>query len=458
MQDDPEIQIISLPEQGSSESVAPLYGPAKIRSSSRRLGLGLWVAIAVSLLLLALLVIQSTFPGLPSLIQDTLSSLGPAPTDMPSAALPGNTNFYYLSVDVPWTNVFLDGHTIRPPWMGVEEPLWLSAGHHRLFWHAQPFSQHRCDLTVPPASQDTCVSGPLLRSPSSKLQARVLLLHETLSVVPSLQREALLEAVRAVLRAHQASDMVRPGEQYIGANGAVTATAPVRATLHLQWDFDMSGQSDPGCELDARSTASSSCQLGGQDCLQLCTVAPWQFQGGLASLELRTSWLTFAVVHVSWSFTAADGQVIARNLPPGYGATGAAEHLVLLSIVWDGSNWQVAMPVGSDIAQPVIIDGKLIADNPACLSAEDQFSQDQQTGFQTRFVSGPNLAAGCLVVIAAGNWTADQEVAFYLDRFGILRAANHVAQRMQPRLPQVDAYENTLVQQLNKLTGQIIVT
>ncbi len=75
-----------------------------------------------------------------------------------------------------------------------------------------------------------------------------------------------------------------------------------------------------------------------------------------------------------------------------------------------------------------------------------------------RFVSGPNLAAGCLVVISAGNWTANQKVPFYLDRFGILRAANHIAQRMQPWLRPVDAYEDTLVQQLNKLTGQIVVT
>ncbi|MBA2285431.1 MAG: class I SAM-dependent methyltransferase [Ktedonobacteraceae bacterium] len=456
--DDQEIQIISLPEQDTSEPVAALSGPAKTRPSSRRLGLGLWVAIAVSLLLLALLVIQSTFPGLPSLLQDTLSSLGPAPTDMPIAGLPAGTNFYYFSVDVPWTNVFLDGHPIRLPRVGIDEPLWLSTGHHRFFWHAQPFSQHRCDLTVPPAPQDGCVSGPLLRSPSSRLQARVLFFHETLSVVPSHQRGELLKKVRAVLRAHQASDIVRPGEQYIGVNGAVTATAPVRATLNLQWDFDMSGQSDPGCELDARSTASNSCQLGGQDCLQLCTVAPWQFQGGQPPPALRTSWLAFAVVHVSWSFATGDGHVIARNLPPGFGATGATEHLVLLSIIWDGSNWQVDMPVGSDAAQPIIIDGKTIAANPACLHAEDQFSQDQQTGFQMRFVSGPNPAAGCLVVISAGNWTANQKVPFYLDRFGILRAANHIAQRMQPWLRPVDAYENSLVQQLNKMTGQIIVT
>src|SRR5712691_7094302 len=90
--------------------------------SSRRYTLALRLATAASVVLLALLVLPGSFPTLHNII----SNLVPTP----SPTLPADADRFYMDVNVSWTRVFVDGHLVHPPRIGVDAPLKLARGHH----------------------------------------------------------------------------------------------------------------------------------------------------------------------------------------------------------------------------------------------------------------------------------------------------------------------------------------
>ena len=440
--DDAEISITALSQPDTSADTYSAHTPLPPRSS-RRYTLALRLATAASVVLLALLVLPGSFPTLRNIISNLV------PTPIPT--LPPGADRFYMDVSVPWTRVFVDGHLVHPPRIGVDAPLKLARGQHLIEWRADPFLPQSCTVSVPrqsPAAHsigDTCLfASEKVVHRSSELPVQLILLHESLGTLPNDQQMALIEAAQVGLDAQHLSETVRPGELYAtGQHGTVTATRPLQATLHLELDKEVNSVPLPGnqCQSSIQLITPRFCKIAGQDCLQLCAV-PWQFR------QPRSDWIVFAMIFPSWTYTTGDGQFI------DFSETPTIEHLVLLSISWDNHSlkWHVEALLGPDLGSPIITDGIQIADDPACATAQELFVKDLSNYSQVRFISGANPAAGCLVV-ATSKLTkmptlSNPPIAYYLERFGVLLAANAVAHQLQPQLLLVDAYEQSLARKL----------
>src|SRR5256714_1185775 len=119
--------------------------PPKIRSTRRQLN-RLWVlAIVTSSVLLTFLVIPNGFSTAQSITQQVVLKLMPTP----APALPPGYDSFYIDKDIPWAKVFVDGHQMHLPRIGVDEPLKLGRGHHLISWRADPFLPQSCLLSIP---------------------------------------------------------------------------------------------------------------------------------------------------------------------------------------------------------------------------------------------------------------------------------------------------------------------
>ena len=136
--DDFEVEIISLDQMsisGERNYIPFVPLPPKIRSTRRQLN-RLWLlAIVTSSVLLTFLVIPNGFSTAQSITQQVVHKLMPTP----APALPPGYDSFYIDKDIPWAKVFVDGHQIHLPRIGVDEPLKLGRGHHRISWRADPF-------------------------------------------------------------------------------------------------------------------------------------------------------------------------------------------------------------------------------------------------------------------------------------------------------------------------------
>jgi hypothetical protein len=182
------------------------------------------------------------------------------------------------------------------------------------------------------------------------------------------------------------------------------------------------------------------------------------------ALLTKEQWYALSFISSSWEYATKEGHVIARNQPIDLGADGNDDHPVLLRIRWDGSRWNVKALIGLDQAPPIVVNNAItfepyaphdkvqLNDNPSCIAARDLFLGTFFDNFQVRFVSGPNPAAGCLVIVTANLANrpspSQHPAAYFLEHFGISLAVNDAAHKLQPQLPLADAYEQSLAQQL----------
>ena len=69
---------------------------------------------------------------------------------------------YYIQLDLNWTQILFDGHTLKHvPIPGVDPPLRISVGHHLIMWRMNTSQTYSCTMSVPPSLMDTCVyEGP----------------------------------------------------------------------------------------------------------------------------------------------------------------------------------------------------------------------------------------------------------------------------------------------------------
>ena len=469
--EDSEIEITPLPQldttTNSNAANTPLspHPPVRPQLSPRQRTVALRLAVVVSIMLLALLVFPGSFPTL----RNVINNLVPTPTP----TLPPGYNLFYMDVSVPWTRVSVDGHLVHPSRISDQAPIWLARGHHVIEWRAEPFQLQSCTISIPYANSDTCrFANDTVIQQQTIGPVQLILLHESLTTLSADQQAALIEAVQAALDGSYASETIQLGEKYIvpGPNGYVTATRPLRATLHFQLDTDVSNPSGAFCLLNAQTMAPQLCNVDGQNCEQLCT-APLQFRESQAATPFASAWLAFIMVSASWDYATESGQIIAHDQPIGQSYANFSDQLVLLNIGWGNSGWHVKVLFGPSLGSAPIVDRGInngpsstediqIAADPACVDAQAIFVQDLSNYSQIRFVSGENPAAGCLVV-ATGSLTntptsSNPAVAYFLDRFGVLLAANDVAHKLQPQWPLVNAYERSLVQQLATLPGQTV--
>jgi hypothetical protein len=429
---DADVSDVRLPADALSTPLAG-FPHERRRSSRQRLAR---LAIALSAGLLALAVVLGSIPAIRERVVGLLT---PTPSLAPGADL------VYLLPNPPGTTVLLDGHPLAQlPEPGDPHPLRLARGRHRLEWRnaAFPFLPLSCMVSVPHAGTESCpVIMTVFLTPLTPV--RVIGPHFTLAALANDQRAVLVRATQEALDASRSSALVQSGERYFhtsaqgGTPQPITAAQPVRATLRFRFTRF---QGLSGC--DPAYVLIQPCRFPGQDCNFYCTV-PAQ---ALTSIGSKPEWLAAAVVQSLWDFTTSDGTVVAsdqQEFQPNL-------FYIVLSITWDGVHWQVAPLLGHTPGLPV-------ADDVVCGPARGWIAYGSQSllsvlpGIQIKYASDAIPVEGCAVVVTGYEGTPTASPAppsLYLERFGVLLAANDTAHGLWPELPRADATEQALAQHL----------
>ena len=464
--DDSLVQITPLPFD-QEDNLIPLWLPSrwllKARLPRKQRSLVLRLSLMLSFILLIVLVLPGSATALSNIAAGALTSLIPVSTPTPSWA-----DHFYFDTEVPWTEVSLDGHPLHVPRIGIDAPVQLAQGSHILVWQAAPFLKQSCRLDVLPTSPTSTTSqtsqtsnsdnigscmttGTLVPYPSSHLSAQLINLTESLATLPEEQQASLTSAVQSVLDDQVYSETVMPGEQYsVTRHGILTAKQPVQALLSFQFSTEIRGVVPyPGdqCLLSIQVKLAHPCQVGNEDCLELCSI-PWQLR------QERGDWRVLAVFLPLWRYQSGNEQLI------DFGGTPTTDHLVALSINLGSTGWFVQPLFDPDGYIHFTMDSVPLANDPACASAEDALAPEASYYVRMYFISGFNPAAGCLIEAKSKLMILPDRfhppVAYYLERFGVLLALNKVAHTIHPQMPQADAYEQTLAQQLTAFSGQTI--
>lgn len=395
--------------------------------------------------------------------------LGLFPTPTPTL-IPGE-NLFYITTSPAWGKVSIDGHAVSHlPEIG-STPLTLATGGHTIRWDALPFPPQQCLVYVPPqlSTGGACSassSEPVQSGKDSGLPATIISFAATFSSLRAAQRTTLLSATQKAFDTLQSIDTVQPDEQYVDLNShdlIATATQPLKATLRFK--LDTNPNTNATCVAITIGGFGQSCQEEGGDCDVLCN-GQGEFQGfGPASGSM---WEVFGIVHMSYDYTTLSGQVIARNQPDVPDASNP-DYLIPLTLSWNGADWSVSVhsaPGGGPFGpiSPICIPAESVIYGNGVEASYFGIANNTLTDpivngrgvalTWLKFSSGPDTASGCLAVASPNPATQQTPVtvnassAYCLYRFGVLLAANAQAHRYWPKLPVVDAYEQSIVQQL----------
>lgn len=389
----------------------------------------------VGLLALALAVVLGTVPGVAE--HARYAVFGPTPTAT-TPLFPGD-DFFYIAPGPSWARVTLDGrHLTSLPAFGTSPPLRLARGAHTLTWHAPPFPDQRCTISVPVRGTpyDTCTVDRVSIATSGTGQGHVSTVNPWLvELFPNLRGLAqqyqadLVHAIETAVGTLTSSTTVQPGEDYAGQDGVQRAQVRLLATLNLTFDSDADAQA--ACIFSLQGY----CGYLGQDCRSLCTVPEFD----QAPIDASPVWTVLAGAQEYWQYSAADGSVVDTSSSQGFGPTDVP---VMLTISWDGADWHVATSFTSptyafvDITtpdQPAVyapgcwpLEGNVGPNgllDPIGLPTDVRYAQLDWT-----FAPGPVPAAGCAASATPSG--AEAPPAYLLNRFGVLLAANPVAQEL----------------------------
>src|SRR5437588_9130856 len=194
-------------------------------------------------------------------------------------------------------------------------------------------------MSVPFALNGTCPiaadePGQQIQDPS----AEMILLHDSLTSLSSRLQATLIDSVQQTSAEVSGSQLVQTGELYAGPNGYTTATQPLKATLHFQFD--------------AQATGDQPYLIAGEVCQQLCIV-PWQYLPSQKIVSPTEEWLALAFITASWDYATGDGHVIVHGQPIDLAGAGSSEYPVLLRIMWNGAGWDVKALIGPDQVPPM---------------------------------------------------------------------------------------------------------
>ncbi|GAC1450437.1 MAG: hypothetical protein PVSMB4_09320 [Ktedonobacterales bacterium] len=462
--EDLEVRVTDLdPARRSNERARPSVAHSPFGPRLTRAKRATRLLTAVSALLLASLVLLGSFPS----IRDSVAQL--AESFLPEAVGtlgPGGDLFYFVP-DVPWGTVLVDGQALtRVPTLDTGHPLRLALGRHHLEWRAAPFESVRCDLSVPHSTRDTCPVADRLFLPSccsvvrQRLVGSLIEMHQSLATLPAAQHTALVAALQHALDASQSSAIMAPGEHYYFAlpgqiGQSVTTTQELTATLSFGLITDET-RPEP---CDVYNPKVQPCHFVGQICQVLCTVLPQDVARDAAGGGEPT-WFAAALVRPYWAYTSPAGTVIAQDVPE----FGLGLGLIVLRIRWDGLTWHATAVMGHNT-------GVAISDDTLCAPARSWLYQGPLSYvFDTsnpddapQYASSATAAGGCVVVVSHYYQPNAQTVApgppaLFLERFGLLLAANDVAHALWPQAPRADAAELGLALQLARQLGTSGVT
>ncbi|WP_322480796.1 hypothetical protein [Thermogemmatispora sp.] len=370
-----------------------------------------------------------------------------------------NSAAYYLSVDLPWTRITVDGQPLsQRSVLAFASPLQLLRGSHLISWQAAPFREQSCTISVPPSPQDTCLTSSALLH--NREQIQVLWLRDRLSDLPFSAQQALLAALRAAWQPVAWSTTLEPGERYIDLNqtgyvGVVRPGQSLRAILRAELVLDLSGRhtSYLACQTGTPDGETGDCPIREENCLQLCTLPAWQWQPSPVSADASPNdWHVVALATVSWDIVRQDGQPLALGQPLGLYSFAPEALPLAFTVRWTGSQWQARLLTGPALSSTLWLDGKQVTLDPACVDAQHSFPSFDQTLVgsvqRVHFFSSVNPAEGCLMTFKVKG-----ETAAFLERGGLLLAVNAVAQRLQPYWPVANAPEQALAARLSRLPG-----
>ncbi len=348
-------------------------------------------------------------------------------------------DLFYFSPLPSWGTVFLDGQPLAHvpvPIVGNEPPLRLPRGRHVLEWQAAPFESQRCILLVPP-QQGTGQTCTITQAPETAFadRASLITLPVSLAQLPEGERTALIHAAQSLLDTLQSTEVVRPGERYVLAEGSPqvqTASTPLRARLHFFLDTDT--RVPVTC---SGLSLGEGCTISDRDCRLFCTPL-WPKTPGPA-------WDIAAIFHTTWQYTTLDGQAVEGS-PPAQGAAISAQ-FVALHVTWTDGQWRVAFQN----------QGASSFDDPICVATiaevganpSYRFVAGSSTQLSWTYTSAYTAAGGCLAA-TQGEQTPN---ILLLRRFGVLLAANTEAHRLWPRLPVAGSYEQQLAEHLLLVHG-----
>ncbi|MHB8599927.1 MAG: hypothetical protein ACYDER_24355 [Ktedonobacteraceae bacterium] len=464
--DDTEEQIVPLDEAPVTPKRSQLPFAKRLTFRQRKIS---WrLSIALCLLLLIILVVPNSLASVSNVTAQLYDRLAPPPT--PTIA-PGLDTFYF-DMNIPWTQVSIDGRNIHIPTIGSGAPVRLSPGKHIVRWNAAPFQAQSCFVTVPVQFylNDTCVlATDDLSSFSHAPHAQLLVLHESISTLPVSQQNVLTDVIQKALEQHDISTTVQPGEMYFGPKGYTSAYQPSRATLRFQLDTSASSSA-----MTAGRTSINGMQtytINAEDCLILCSI-PWQLL--LSSppssipdgVSLSSTWFAFAFTSQSLDYTTMNSSILAQGQPTDYGASIYFSP-VLVGISRNGTNWHVKVFFQQDLVPfystiQASSPQQLLYNNPACAAVQNYFMNIGPIFSHIRFTPAPNAADGCLAIATwnpASNTIPPQSpYLWFLDRFGILFAVNAAAthQKFISDYLQANPYVQHLAQQLSTLPGVVI--
>jgi len=453
-QRDLEVEIVDLPDEDDTskkKSARPFPSfSSSIQANSVTRQRRLQLTVTVSILAIVIIVILSS--SIP--VRTLAVRLFSGPTPVPTAPLTPGSDLFYINGAPTWGRAYLDGHLIAHlPRVAVDAPLRIARGQHVMQWRADPFQEQRCIVSVPPDySVDTCHYNDSVNLPSG-VTAWLLSFTASLLILPDQSRQSLLQAVQTALDTQRSTEIVRTGELYNASSQRgtfITAQQPLRATLHFQLDTNPLSPTSAPCTIDGQNNGFE-CAVWGQDCRSFCADPT----GGSDANSSMKAWDVLGIILPVWDYTTLDGKSVAQNQPDAFAGAEGYETLLPLHIVWNGSAWQVTIPLDSANTLPF--------GNPFCVSAKTEIELDsslyaaqlKNVTVQWKYTSSAIPAAGC-VAVATPNLSGllitpspSYHVAAYcLQRFGVLLAANDVAHQLWPMMPMADAYEQHLAQQL----------
>lgn len=381
--------------------------------------------MVAGVVLLAVVLVIATNPAANSSLYTVFHFPTPIPSPTP---LPGG-DLIYLERAAPWGIVTLDGKRSASANPGTTISwIKLGRGRHTLAVTQAPFPTLRCTISAPARTSDTCPlfspldnggeqSGAGVGLPGG---ARFIDLGARFSLLPRDAQDALVAAVKAELTQPSAPVTLSPGDHYVRDDGTLAV-----ADTTLQATFV------PTLVLPAPEVASDS-----SSCVSFCDISGANL-GGNATWNIMISMLG------NWHIVTPEGQVLTESAPmfvsdPLY--EGYSESMqVSISLLWTG-RWQVS-------AQ----DGFGGIWSPTCGTAETManavLGKSQVSILGMNMQDGRTAEQGCVVEITPSDPGASGPIDL-LYRVGVLLAANDIAHRTFPSLPEASSAERTAARQL----------
>lgn len=405
-------------------------------SSLRRLGRNnrLRAFMVAAVVVLAVVLVIATNPAANSSLYTVFHLPTPAPSPTP---LPGG-DIVYLERGAPWGSVTIDGKRSASANPGTTISwIKLARGRHTIAVTQAPFPPLRCTISMPARTSDTC---PLFSPTDGQGEqigagltfpggARFMDLGARFSLLPRDAQDALVAAVNAELTQPGGPITLSPGDHYLRDDGTLAV-----ADSTLQATFI------PTLLLPTPQVPSDS-----SSCVSFCDISG-------ASLGGNATWNIMVSIIGGWHIVTPKGQVVTESAPmymsnPLYeGFSGLMQ--VTMSLLWTG-RWQVS-------AQGDF--GNLWS--PACGAAESMTNAvivaAQATIMGMNMQDGRTAEEGCAVEITPGgpnvgtpgNPSDASNPVELLYRVGVLLAANDIAHRTFPSLPQASPAERIAAHRL----------